>query len=174
MLTQKRLKEFLHYNPKTGIFFWKKANSNSIKVGDIAGNDSTKCVRIMICNKTYKAHRLAWLYMKGFMPTNIGIDHIDRRPSNNIWSNLRLASKQCNARNGKVRINSTTRITGVHFHKRKQNFEARIKINYKVIYLGNYKTKLEAARARWKAEVKFGYPTCNLTSSALEYIKQHS
>ena len=76
MLTQAKLKEVLHYDPETGDFTWQVSTANCIKVGALAGSkDSYGYHKIAIKGKTYKAHRLAWLYTHGEFPED-AIDHI--------------------------------------------------------------------------------------------------
>jgi len=173
-LTQERLKELLHYEPKTGVFYRKKS-SRSALVGDIAGTRNPKdYIRITLDRKFYTAHRLAFLYMEGYFPEN-DIDHIDRNPSNNKWENLREVSRSCNARNCKPRSNNTSGVTGVNYYnKRRPNkpWMARIKVSNKRIILGYFATKEEAVKARWEAEVEYSYPSCNTTSTAYEYLKE--
>ena len=48
----------------------------------------------------YPATRLIWMMMTGEDPKDYFIDHIDRNPYNNKWSNLRLASRSLNKMNG--------------------------------------------------------------------------
>ena len=69
-LTQEELKRLLNYDPKTGIFVWKIYRNYNAKIGDIAGNTNatTGYINIKINNKSYSAHRLAWLYVYGYFP----------------------------------------------------------------------------------------------------------
>lgn len=61
-----RLREVLDYNPKTGIFIWKVVRHNGNNIGDIAGyTHSRGYVIISVDGNQYKAHRLAWFYVKG-------------------------------------------------------------------------------------------------------------
>jgi hypothetical protein len=67
-------------------------------------------------------------------------DHRDRNGLNNRRSNLRLASQaQQNANSGR----SVLKFRGVF--KRRKRFEANIKIGGKVVYLGLFKSRIEAA-----------------------------
>ncbi len=62
LLTQSKLKELLHYDPKTGDFTRKVATCNSIKIGDVAGYQRPDGYIIIHLLKTrHLAHRLAWL-----------------------------------------------------------------------------------------------------------------
>lgn len=87
------------------------------------------------------------------------VDHIDGNPINNLKSNLRLVSSSQNSINRKT--NNKNGYSGVY--KRKNgNYYSVIKQNYKLFYLGDFKTKKEAIEARKKAEIKmFGeYAYC--------------
>jgi hypothetical protein len=153
MLTQKRLKEVLSYDPKSGFFLTKKSYFQS-RVGGSAGKYDKKgyCL-IYVDGAPYLAHRLAFLYMKGSIPDIV--DHIDRNPSNNAWDNLRPASKSLNRLNCNLSIANKSGCTGVHFHKASNKWRAGIVINGKKIYLGAFTEKDDAIRARQEFEEKY-------------------
>jgi hypothetical protein len=101
-LTAKRLRELLSYDRITGEFKWKprkvaprklgwharifNANFAGKRAGHLAGDGF---VYIDIGNRTYRAHRLAWLWAHGSMPDE-GIEHVDGNRANNALGNLRL------------------------------------------------------------------------------------
>ena len=117
-LTQKRLKELLHYDPSTGIFTWLVALSKKVKIGDIAGHIDSKGYRhIGVDCDVYRASRLAWLYMEGYFPEH-EVDHEDRVRHNDRWKNLRHLTHSCNLKNRGVNSNNTSGITGVNWDKR--------------------------------------------------------
>jgi len=171
-LTQEELKRLLNYDPKTGIFVWKIYRNYNAKIGDIAGNTNatTGYINIKINNKSYSAHRLAWLYVYGYFPEQ-WVDHKNRVRDKNRIKNLREVSPQCNFRNCKVKKNNTSGITGVGFHKRDKKWMADITVDYKRHFLGGSDSLKEAVAARWRAEVKYNFPDCNTTSSAYLYLK---
>lgn len=138
-ITQERLKELLIYEPETGNFI-RRVNRHKYKVGEIAGFMGYQdYVYIEIENKTYKAANLAWLYMTGEWP-NEEIDHKDTDSNNDIWTNLREATRTENVQNRKGW--NTLKLKGVI--KRWYKFEARIRVDKKLIYLGLYNTAEEA------------------------------
>ena len=157
MITQNELKEVLEYNPDTGVFTWKKVNSNRIKVGDVAGckanNKGYISIMIRINKKLYSAHRLAHLYMTGNFPP-IDIDHINHNPSDNRWCNLRAATKSQNLANVKMHKDNTTGYKGVSCDKRINKYKAEIRHNGKRITLGYFDTPIEAHAAYKKKAIE--------------------
>ncbi len=105
--------------------------------------------RIKIDGKRYQSARLAWLYMTGEFPEG-EIDHIDRNPLNDAWTNLRVVSKSRNQWNKGVRIDNKSGISGVRFDGSKWRVE--IKIKGKGVHLGLYNTFDDAVAARKLAE----------------------
>ena len=96
----KYLKEILDYNESTGIFTWKvKRNSFGGKVapGAIAGSkkDDGGYIRIVIDQKKHYAHRLAFLYVHGYIP-NV-IDHLNGNTFDNRIENLRFLCPNCHS-----------------------------------------------------------------------------
>lgn len=173
-LTQDRLKELLSYDPETGVFIWNIAIGKRAKKGCIAGslNKVTGYWQIGIDRKLYLAHRLVFLYMEGYLP-EYDTDHINRERTNNKWVNLREASRTCNVRNSNISKKNKIGITGVGWHKRDNKWVAQIMIFKKQIFIGYFDNILDAAKARWQAEVKYGFPNCNTTSSAYMYLKEN-
>ncbi len=167
------IKEILLYCPLTGFFMWIGKTRGNIKAGTIAGTkDKNGYIQIGINKKIYLAHRLAWLYMKGYFPEH-EIDHINRIKDDNRWSNLRHVTRKCNAHNSNMWNTNTSGITEVYYNKSCNRWQAQIKVQQKLITLGSYKTKFEAAFIRWEAEKKYNFTDCNTISSAYQYCIKH-
>lgn len=155
MVTQDRLKEVLDYDPDTGVFTWKKKISRKVVVGKIAGcPDGGGYTIIRIDHKTYKAHRLAWLYVTGAFPKD-QIDHINRVKTDNRICNLREASPRENQQNHPIHRDNTSGVTGVDWVKRAKKWRAVIKHKGRNIHLGYYNTIEEAAMSRAIAKAKY-------------------
>ena len=143
-MTQSELKELLHYDQETGIFTWLKSINAKYKVGEIAGHYANGYIVITINKNNYKAHRLAWLYVYGYMPTK-QIDHINRVRDNNKISNLRLVTNQENQFNSSLRKDNTSGVKGVSWHEKSKKWLASIRVDKKKTYIGIYET-LELAK----------------------------
>lgn len=172
-LTQDRLKELLDYDPETGVFIWKIDLIKQKTKEKIAGclHKNSGYHHITINGHKHKAHRLAFLYMEGYFPEN-QIDHIDRNRSNNRWDNLREVSRTCNARNSNIPKNNKSGVVGVCWHKLNNKWISSIMVFGRTVHLGYFDNIIEAAKARWEAELKYGFPNCNTTSSAYNYLKE--
>lgn len=153
-LTQEYLKKILKYDPETGEFVWLVSPASQVKVGDIAGTrDKGGYTLIQINYKLYKAHRLAYLYMNGYWPEG-DMDHIDQNKSNNSWSNLRAASRSNNMANRPKQKNNTSGYKGVGWHSQLNKWRARIRYNQKLIHIGLFDCKHEAAKAYNKKSIE--------------------
>lgn len=88
---------------------------------------------------------------------DINIDHINHNTFDNKKSNLRIATTSQNAMNRIKGSNNTSSVTGVVWVKSRNNWKAEIKLNDKMIYLGNYEKFEDAVKARKDAEdIYFG------------------
>ena len=151
------LKEFLDYNPDTGIFTWIKKPSRRVKVGQVAGRfNGNGYLRIKFKGIDYFAHRLAYYMYHGVDPLGKCIDHIDGDKANNKIDNLRLASYVQNQMN-RVNLlsNNTSGITGVYWHKKLKKWMATIQVNKVYKYLGLFTNKEDAIKVRREAEIKY-------------------
>jgi hypothetical protein len=158
-LTQEYLREILTYEQDDGTFKWKVSNNLSVKVGDVAGSvDKRGYLRIGIDGKTYRAHRLAFLYMTGEFPLS-GTDHINHDKLDNRFINLRVASQQDNGRNRSINTNNKSGFTGVCWYKHTNKWRTQININGKKKHLGYFKDLAEAINARKNANVENGFHT---------------
>jgi hypothetical protein len=170
VLTQKRLKDVIHYDPETGVFTWVKRPG--VRGGSIAGTTMKDGYRrIKIDGRGYLAHRLAVLYMEGYIP-ELTVDHIWRDRADNRYSGLREATYQCQTRNCGMCKNNTSGIKGVHWSAALKKWAASIRINNKLKHLGFFYNIIDAAYARYAGEQCLGFQDCDINSSAKQYIER--
>lgn len=155
MISAKRLREVLKYNPKTGHFTRIKMTGCKGHIGAIVGSKKKHgYIAIQIDGERDYAHRLAWLYMKGRLPKEI--DHRNGIRSDNRWENLRKATRFQN--NGNRKKHRGPWPKGVVKIKVKRphykSFWARIHFNNRVISLGLFHTPQEAHQAYLTAAKK--------------------
>lgn len=141
-IAHERLLETLSYTPKTGKFHHLKGVRSGREAGSI--NPKTGYRNISLYSQTYRAHRLAWFYMKAIWPSG-QVDHKDTNRLNNVWENLREATHGQNKQNSGVRKNNKCGLKGVY--KTRGRYECRIMADGKRHYIGKFKTALEAYEA---------------------------
>jgi hypothetical protein len=135
-------RSYLSYCPDTGAFTWAKDRGN-VRAGTPAGSktDSRGYLIIRFGKRHYYAHRLAWFFVHGELPSG-DIDHINHDPSDNRIANLRLASRAQNLANTRSRKSSSA-FKGVSFHQQRGRWRATIGDTH----IGLFSTEEEAARA---------------------------
>jgi len=158
LVSAQQVREMFFYDPNSGIFTRLIGGGNRMAGSTVGSNDmyGYKTVRINIVGKrsgkSYKLHRLAWLYVYGTWPIG-DIDHINGDRSDNRISNLRDVSRQTNLQNQRMaKNNKSTGLLGVYPDKNR--FTAKISVNNKSVHLGNFNTALEASEAYVDAKRK--------------------
>jgi hypothetical protein len=145
MLTAERLRELLSYNPETGEFTWRVGQRAGKVAGSIKGRWGY--ILVKIDQRTYRTHRVAWLYVTGSWPVD-QIDHINGVRNDNRFSNLREATHAQNSCNRAARQRELPR--GVYRGDRPGTYKAKIN----KIFLGSFATPEEAHAAYAKAALE--------------------
>lgn len=145
-MDKETLKEWVSYEPSTGVFTWVKTLTNRIKIGDAAGSINSKGYRVIrILGIQYYAHRLAWLYVHGFFPHQV--DHKNTVKSDNSIDNLRVATSTQNNCNVGATSRNKSGHKGVSWYPRFRKWRACIKKDGKQIHLGYFSSAQAAAQA---------------------------
>ena len=153
MITQARLRELLDYDPATGVFTWKVSRGPA-RVGSVAGWKETRGhICIEVDGRSYKAHRLAWLYVSGKWPRD-QIDHINCVRTDNRIVNLREATSAENAANSLTYRNNTSGFKGVNWHKKTGKWRAYIGVEGRITHLGLFARVEDAAAAYAEASAR--------------------
>lgn len=142
VITQERLKQVISYDRETGLFV-SLTSRGCVKAGCVLGRDNGQgYIKLSVDKREYFAHRLAYLYVHGFLPEFV--DHINGVRSDNRICNLRPADKFINARNAARKPWSLSRFRGVN--KNKKSWYASIRVNgERYLHLGHYANEVEAA-----------------------------
>ncbi len=98
-------------------------------------------------------------------PKDLLVDHRDRNTLNNQRNNLRIATRSQNGRNSKKHRNNTLGFIGIFRKKGSKKWKAHISVNGKMIYLGMFCSKLEAAKRYDDEAKKIGGEFANLNFS---------
>lgn len=88
-------------------------------------------------------------------PNGKVVDHINGNCLDNRRCNLRICTNASNIRKGKLRTNNKSGYTGVRFREDRKKWSSSIRVNYKIINLGLFKSKSAAIKTRKEAEIKY-------------------
>ncbi len=171
-LTQERVKELFDYRGD-GVLVRRVTVCNCARVGDLAG--SLHCdgyLQVQIDGPSYLAHRIIWLWHKGYLPEH-GLDHIDRNKLNNRIDNPREVGRQCNIRNTGNGKRNSSGIKGVCWDRTADKWISQIMINRKQIKLGYHSDFTEAVAHRLAAEQAENWQGCDSSSPAYQFISDY-
>jgi hypothetical protein len=137
-----RLTSKLEIDPASPTGLRWKVDHWKMKAGDVAGcvKNTGHCI-VNFYGKRFHAHRIVWAIHNQSDPGCMTVDHIDRNPSNNDPSNLRLATPEGQMRNTSNRHSRYGR--GVK--KVGNRYYARIIVDNKDVSLGGFSTPEEAS-----------------------------
>lgn len=163
------LRQLLRYDAETGKLYWrprarpwfKREVDWKIWNKRYAGKEAMTALRSdgyfvgRIFDVMIRSHRAAWAITYGVWPEEI--DHINGDPADNRLANLRSASRAENCRNLKRPKNNTSGHVGVTRCNRRGAWIAQMNIMNKMVYIGQYASKAEAAAARKMKEQEMGF-----------------
>ncbi|MCK9544728.1 MAG: HNH endonuclease [Novosphingobium sp.] len=167
------LRQLLRYEPETGKLFWRRRGPewfpsqgtmksfNTQHAGkeaftSVSDGYRTSSIAYMGRAFSLRAHRVIWAIVHKSWPSG-EIDHINGVRDDNRIENLRVVSLRENCRNQRLRKTNTSGVAGVCWDKRDMKWRSRICADGRYISLGNFSRLEDAAKARAKAEVRYGY-----------------
>lgn len=186
-----KLNRILTYYPDSGLLFWKHRDFDTFEYDGPhklrivnswnkahAGTQgfltklNTGYFASTIDGTPFLAHRIIWKMVHGVDPDHI--DHINGVRHDNRLVNLRETNLRGNARNMGLTSKNTSGVMGVHWHVTNKTWTANIHSGKRLIHLGTFKSKEEAALARKRAEKAFGYHTNHGRQAITTYPRTYS
>lgn len=143
------LQEAFTYDPETGVFRHRGVK-RKVREGWEAGClASSGYVLLVHRQRTYRAHRIAWLFIHEYDPLDVIIDHANGIRSDNRGVNLRVADHHLNLMNSQTPKNNTSGVKGVCFDRRRGLWRASICNKF----LGRYESRDDAEEAYKQAAI---------------------
>jgi hypothetical protein len=152
VLTQRRVRDVLHYNPWTGALTWRhrlggSRSWNARFAGKKAGAPhGDGYIAVAIDGVRYLAHRLIWFYVFGYWPDEV--DHEDQSRSHNRLDNLREVTRLENAKNHTLQRNNTSGHVGVSLIKSTGRWRAYYYVSKRQVEIGVFANRDDAIEAR--------------------------
>jgi hypothetical protein len=154
-LTAEQARELLDYDPSTGGLVWRKSPCNSIPAGSRAGSPNNHgYLLVSVMRRTYHVHRLIWLLSHGVWPEG-QVDHKNGNRLDNRLCNLRVASRNQNCANSKLRKDSFSGVKGVLWSKAESRWIARLDYKGRRVLRRRFTTKEEAEACVREARLRF-------------------
>jgi hypothetical protein len=127
--TIEELREYLEYEPETGVLRWRKPKASNTRPGDIiTGKGAQGYLRVRFNGHLFYAHRVAFALMHGRWPHPC-CDHINGNRTDNRAANLRECNYSGNVQNTRKPHNNTSGVKGVCYHKPSDGWIVNIQCN---------------------------------------------
>lgn len=152
-----RLREAFSYDPETGAITLRADRSGSPRsAGETAlSAHGDGYSLVYVGGRSFYAHRIAWALGHGAWPVGY-IDHVNGDRADNRLANLRETTKRGNAENMRHAYkNNRTGMLGVNHrpdYKGLKKYRARIRVDGRLIHLGDYYTAEDAHGAYLEAK----------------------
>lgn len=145
MISQELLKLTLSYNSETGLLTRISKTCGRGTIGKPVGSlNSGGYLTFKLLGKSYQVHRLIFLYLYGYIPSEI--DHINGIKTDNRLANLRPCTREENRQNIGLYSNNKTGIKGVFWTK--EGCKGQLKVDgiryYKVYRITKDRTREQA------------------------------
>ena len=118
-ISKEELDSLVYYDPTSFSGLRWKRSRRSFKQGTEAGyirvSNNYKRIIVKILGKDYVAARIIWEIMKGEIPDEYVVDHIDANSLNNNINNLRLVTKKQNSHNRGSHPKNNSGVPGVRW-----------------------------------------------------------
>ena len=137
---QQELHGLIHYDPSSGrivrLYSHYPVSTKPRKTGYLM-------MRLM--GRQLLQHRLAHLYMTGYVPAMI--DHVNGIKTDNSWENLRACDKSDNACNANVGQKNKHGHRGIYFNNITGKFQGRVTVKGRSHHVGSFKELGDAVRS---------------------------
>jgi hypothetical protein len=134
-MNTKEAKESFEY--ANGKLYWKTGNTKNKEAGCL---HPTGYIQVKWKYKTWRLHRIVWIWHGNKLLKELEIDHINRIKTDNRIENLRQVTKSINNANKKA-------IFVNHCKGKWKAYTSRVLGKGKQIHLGVFETKEEAEKA---------------------------
>jgi len=152
----RKIKDYLNYSVSS---FGKVRNDKSNRMLKLTKRDGYYRIDLhkKKAKQSFAIHRLVAMTFIDNKHNKPFVDHQNNNKTDNNVKNLRFVTNQENSFNASLSKSNTSGVKGVIYNKRDRKWEARIYLNGKQHFIGNYKTLEEAKSARSKkAQKLFG------------------
>lgn len=152
----------LHYSNEVQLV-WSKRNEKYLKI--VKHKDGYLQVQLYKNGKgrTFRIHQIVWLCLKGEIPTELEINHIDENKTNNSIENLELVTHQQNLNHGTRTSRAAKALTN-----RQDLSKAIIAIKKDLSEILQYPSTIEAERDKDK-----GFNQGHICQCCLNKRKSH-
>lgn len=154
--SQARLRELMDYDPATGVLSWKQHPNRTDLNGRVCG--AARKGGYLACSVDgykFAVHRLIYKWMTG--EEAVIMDHINGKPADNRWHNIRSVTPQENNLNQRLMANNKSGSCGVFYHEKQNRYHATVRIDKRSIHLGSFESEDEAKAARKAANKLLGF-----------------